>query len=111
MEVIIRSANCNDLLQIHQIIIDSYVALVDYTGEEFRSKFIDDAKKGIDNDLSVNNFNNVYFIKDNHFWVAEYDNKVVGCVAITRNNADEVDLSRMAVNPDLRGMIQIIITN
>jgi succinylglutamate desuccinylase/L-amino acid N-acyltransferase YncA len=84
--------------------MDSFLALVDHIGESFRQKMIDYATAAAEGELSAAEFEKNYFARPGfHFWVAEQQSQVVGCVGIKRTCFDEAELVRMAVSPTLRG--------
>lgn len=90
--VTVRSATNADLPAIWQLILDSYLAIVDGTHESFRDTF---AKAGLacrEGDLK--DIEAAYQSSPwSHFWVAEAaGHGVVGCVALKRANEEEADL-------------------
>jgi len=102
--VIIRTATNNDLPSIWQLILDSYIAIIDSTHEAFLPYFEKAGYSVRESDLKDVEQN--YSLQHGaQFWVADHvEHGVVGCVALKRINADEAELKRMAVNPKMRSL-------
>ena len=100
----IRQARLNDLPSIHNLIRQSYLAMLDHTGEEMRERWEKGADDSINGDLSAEKFEMTYMTNyGNNFFVAETeDDQIAGCVAIKRSSQDEAELIRMAVDPNIR---------
>lgn len=118
--IIIRQASIADLPAIHDLIRESYSAMIPHS-YLLPSFWIASAEKTISTDLSQLNFESNYINNnkpDNCFWVAEAtDSKiVVGCVGLKRENKDnmkEGELVRMSVckNQRGKGIGQLLIKN
>jgi N-acetylglutamate synthase-like GNAT family acetyltransferase len=109
VNMIIRQATVDDLPTIHQLIRQSFEAMIPHSW--FRPSFWRNAAESlITSELSSENFQHVYFSndKDNCFWVAETDaipKAVVGCIGAKREKTGDptVELVRMAVDESYRG--------
>ncbi len=102
-DIVVRTAENGDLPVIWQLILDSFLAIVDSTHESHRPAM---EKAGMDvRNADLKDIAASYLTPaGSHFWVAEHKTLgVIGCVAIKRANADEAELCRMAVSPALRG--------
>lgn len=101
----IRSATVADLPQIRPMIMDSFLAMLEFMGEEARTKITESAENSMKSDLTEESFVKTYLSSpDTHFWVAESpEKKIVGTAAIKRNNVEEAELVRMAVDSTIRG--------
>lgn len=99
--VTVRTARNADLGAIHQLMHDSFMALLAFTGEEMRPHLEGAVKSLKEHDLK--DLNETYLdFPDRHFWVAEVADKVVGCVGVKRISLQEAELVRMAVDKDAR---------
>lgn len=102
--VTVRKAGVSDLPAIHQLIRESFAAMVEHSylcGEAFWARM---AQSMIDTELSEREFETIYFSNSNFFWVAESDGNVVGCVGVKHSNppGPSAELVRMAVSPSCR---------
>ena len=101
----IRQVKINDLPYIHDLIRQSYLAMIDHAGEESKEKWLSGAEDSIKNDLSEENFASIYTLNYGcNFFVATLpdDDKPIGCVALKRHSQDEAELCRMAVDTSIR---------
>jgi N-acetylglutamate synthase-like GNAT family acetyltransferase len=101
--ILVRTATNADREAVWQLILDSFLAIVDSTHESFRPRYDEAGRAAREADLK--DIEASYLRSpDSHFWVAESSQHgVVGCVALQRSAADEAKLIRMAVNPNMRG--------
>ncbi len=55
-----------------------------------------------DTGADIENIGEAFFSDDaNHFWVAEYDGKVVGMIGVTRDEGHTAEIRRLRVDPSL----------
>ena len=104
--VVTRKADDKDLDDIQLLIRDSFFAMLEFTGEEWRERFDQTVKQQISSELVSPSFERIYFSSNNnHFWVAEsiIDRRILGCVGLKRIIYEEAELVRMAVSEKLRG--------
>lgn len=117
-DVAVRKATVEDLPAIHDLIVQSFEAMVPHSWFLwFFPNYWRDAANGlITTELSKENFENVYFTNGNFFWVAEAIDKpqpfkVIGCIGIkildVPNNGENIpktaELVRMSVDSSYRG--------
>jgi N-acetylglutamate synthase-like GNAT family acetyltransferase len=101
----IRSATVDDLSQLRKLILDSFLAMTEFQGEDSRERLESAAVKSMDADLVPQVFSKLYFDKpSNHYWVAvDANNNILGCIGLKRRNIAEAEVVRMAVESSLRG--------
>ena len=99
--VTIRSATNGDLSVVHDLILESFRALVEFTGEESRATYEHYGRLAATQDLKDIEASYLQS-RDSHFWVAEVNGTVVGCVGLRRGNAEDGVLGRMAVLNEMR---------
>jgi succinylglutamate desuccinylase/N-acetylglutamate synthase-like GNAT family acetyltransferase len=104
----IRSATSADLPSIHNLIQQSFDAMVDHYGEDARQRMQSQAEDLINKAFTEEAFHSQYFSsQDSHFWVAtsaedSTEGEVLGCVGLQKVNSEEGELVRMAVNTFIR---------
>lgn len=104
--VTIRTATELDIPSLGSLIKESFFSLSEHYGDESHHNiWHNGASDVMAKDLSEEQFEKEYFTQPGgHFWVAECDSKVVGCVGVKRVNTDEVELVRMAVSGASRSL-------
>lgn len=106
MAMRIRTATLADLPIMRQMTIDSFVAMKEFFSGPFADNLENIAKQEIEKDLADDKFLPTYFDSPlTHYWVGEDEGtgQILGTVAIKRNNIEEAELVRMAVDKDIRG--------
>ena len=106
MNFAVRIAKIGDLPVIHNLIRDSFAAMVPFFDPGFPDNTDVWVKQAVEGDLNPSNFETIYISKPNsNYWVIENSesHEVCGCGAIKQSSHYEAELVRMAVSPMYRG--------
>lgn len=107
-EVVIRRARLEDLPHIHNLIRESFLAMLDYLSRDMEQEIVRWAEQVIAGDLSPSSFGATYLSStpgSSAFWVAELPGiGVCGCVGLKRipGHRDDAELVRMSVSSTVR---------